>query len=230
MKFFSKLLKKNRNPLMNILIRTSNRPNYFRACYESIISQTYRNYNIFVSYDNAETLKYLNLYKDINKVKVKTMERNKNNYPPPEIERGNNLSKFPPEFYMNDLMNSVKSGYILYLDDDDYYTSSKSLEIIANHITTEDTLLFWRVQFPEKIIPEDEYFGEPPAFWHCSTIGFCFHQKYIPYAQWDGWRGSDYLVAHKLYKIIPHKIYINKVLTGLQRKKGWGGLGLKDDK
>ena len=79
-------------------------------------------------------------------------------------------------------------------------------------------------------IPEDEYFGKPPVFWHIDTNGFAFHHKYIANAQWDGWRGGDFVVACKLFKAVPNKIYIDKILTGLQRTEGWGGDGKRADK
>lgn len=222
------LFSSKKKPLVNILVRTSDRPKYFRSCYESIKGQTYKSVRIIVSYDNESTYDYLKKYKDILKVRVYPLISD--NYPPPEIER-DDYRKFPPELYMNDLMQHVKSGFIVYLDDDDCYVKENSLETIVKNITSEDDLLFWRVKFPEgKIIPEIGYFGNPPVFCHVSTIGFCFHSKYIPFAQWDGWRGSDYLVASKLYKVIPNKIYINDILTGLQRTEGFGGWGKRDDK
>lgn len=230
-KFFSSIrnlfISRNR-PLLNILIRTSNRPNYFRACYESIKKQSYTRVRIIVSYDDEATHSYLNEYRNITKVKVSPLPEE--DIPLPEIEREDNR-KFPPELYMNDLMGQVEKGFVLYMDDDDFYIQRDSLKTIVKQISSEDDLLFWRVQFPEgRVVPEDGYFGNPPVFCHISTIGFCFHSKYIPDAQWDGWRGSDFMVASKLYNIIPNKIYIDNVLSGLQRAKGYGGWGKRDDK
>ena len=49
------------NPIVNILVRTANRPRFFAKCIESILIQTYKNINIFVSIDqknNDYTVKY----------------------------------------------------------------------------------------------------------------------------------------------------------------------------
>ena len=46
-------------PLINILIRTSGRPVYFKKCIDSIRKQDYSNYRILISYDTKEDLKYI---------------------------------------------------------------------------------------------------------------------------------------------------------------------------
>lgn len=227
--FLKNLFNSGNSKRFNILVRTSNRPNYFRACYESIMNQTFQNFKIFVSCDNNETCDYLKKYSNINVILLS--KPSTDNFPAPDIPRGNNLAKFPYNIYLNQLMKQVRNGYILYLDDDDILMHPTSLQIIANHISGKDDLIFWRVQFPYgKLIPEDEYFGGPPEFWHISGIGFAFHSKYIPFAQWDGWKGGDYAVATKLYRTVPNKKYIDQVLTGLQRTEGWGGFGKHEDK
>ena len=43
-------------PFINILVRTSGRPLYFKKCIESIKIQNYNNYRILISYDNEEDL------------------------------------------------------------------------------------------------------------------------------------------------------------------------------
>ena len=226
--FLKNLFRSGNHKRFYILVRTSNRPNYFRSCYESIINQTYKNFKIFVSCDNEETRNYLKSYMNIKIILVS--KATPANYPAPDVPRGKNVAKFPSNLYLNRMVEFVKDGYILVLDDDDMFMKPTSLQIIADHISGTDNLVFWRVQFPEgRVIPEDEYFGKPPAFWHISAIGFAFHNKYIAHAQWDGWKGGDYAVATKLFRAVPNKIYIDQVLTGLQRKAGWGGFGRNDD-
>ena len=44
---------------INILIRTSNRPNCFSLNIDSIIKQNYHNLNLFISYDNDLTKEYI---------------------------------------------------------------------------------------------------------------------------------------------------------------------------
>ncbi|NOR87086.1 MAG: glycosyltransferase [Bacteroidales bacterium] len=210
------------------MLRTSNRPQYFKSCIDSIFQQTYKNICILVSYDNHESYDYIKKHKGIKSYFVSYQE---DHFPEQEILRGTNLKKFPANLYLNTLMDQVSKGYIIYLDDDDCFSSPHSVQTIVDQISDKDDLIFWRVQFPDdKIIPEDEYFGKAPVFWHIAGNSFAFHHKYIPDAQWDGWKGGDFVVATKLYQRIPNKIYINKVLTALQRKESWGGFGDKMDK
>ena len=57
-----------KNPLINILTRTSNRPIGFKNCELSIKNQTYKNIKHIVSYDNDNDLTYLK--ETENKIKV----------------------------------------------------------------------------------------------------------------------------------------------------------------
>ena len=56
--------RENKDIIFNILIRTSNRKNYFKKCIQSIKNQIFKGkINIFVSYDTQETLEYVKEYK-----------------------------------------------------------------------------------------------------------------------------------------------------------------------
>ena len=128
---------------------------------------------------------------------------------------------------MNDLQDEVKDGYILYLDDDDILSSSNSLSTIAKYIKNENSFLMWRVKFPDRLVPSDNNFGKAPVVRDIDTIGFLFHNKYKQ--KWEPYKRGDYRVAIKLYNLIPNKIFINQILTELQRSYE-GGNGNKDDK
>ena len=60
---------------LNILTRTSNRPNGFKRCYNSIKNQTYKKINHIVSCDNEKDLNYLNNYDDIEVIKIYELTR-----------------------------------------------------------------------------------------------------------------------------------------------------------
>ena len=44
---------------LHVLMRTSNRPEYFQTAIESILQQTYSNYDVTICYDKIESLSYL---------------------------------------------------------------------------------------------------------------------------------------------------------------------------
>jgi len=62
--------KSNQPILINILTRTSGRPNGFNKCRKSIENQTYIQIKHLVSYDDNNDLHYLKKY-DCEKIKVK---------------------------------------------------------------------------------------------------------------------------------------------------------------
>ncbi len=120
------------------------------------------------------------------------------------------------------MMQYTKPGYILYLDDDDKFSSADSLGKIAAHISGTDQMLLWRVQFPGYVEPDDAHFGKMPQYHYITSSGFAFHTRYIPYARWDGYTGGDYRTAISLYSHIPQKVFIDEVLTALQKDIGKG--------
>lgn len=91
----------NNLPLINILIRTSNRPAQFKKCLESIVKQDYPNIRIIIGYDNPETLRYI----------PKCLETY-------FVSADKSLPYFYDE-YCNQLMQLVTDGYIWIVDDDD---------------------------------------------------------------------------------------------------------------
>lgn len=208
-------------PLINILIRTSKRVNYFTNCINSIYEQTYKNWNIIVGVDNEESFDYAK------KVKGKVLKYDYNSQKiKPIINDQNYGVPFVYNLYLNELQKQVNDGFILYLDDDDVLSSPHSLLTMVNSINSEESFLIWRVQFPNRLVPSDVNFGKEPVAADIDTVGFLFHHKYKQL--WEPYKRGDFRIAKKLYSIIPNKIYINKVLTKLQRNDGGGG-GKQDD-
>lgn len=212
-------------PLINILVRTSNRPNFFAQCYKSIREQTYKNIRLIVSYDDQATKKYLVKYTPDAMVGFRRLENltglTRECFWPGYISR-----PFPANLYFNRMMEHTRTGYIVMLDDDNRFSSPQSLKIIAERIEHDKQMLFWRVQFPGYLIPENSQFGQPPQCCQIDTAGFAFHTGFMQYARWDAYSSGDYRTAMSLFLRIPEKVYINKILTALQQVPG---LGLRKD-
>jgi len=212
---------------VNILIRTSSRPNYFKHCMDSIINQTYKNINVIVCYDDKDSINYINNHKqhintiiNVNRINVNTMT--------PKVIQGIGCNPAPWNLYFNAMYQHVVSGLVMFIDDDDKLHDNNSIKHIVDSIKSEDELYFWRVKFPDRLIPNDNYFGKKPTAGQISTLGFAFHTKYISHAKWGNYNFGDYRVASQLYDIVPNKIYINKTLTSIQRAVA-NGLGRRDD-
>lgn len=207
-----------KNIKINILTRTSGRPLYFKKCRESILSQTHKNIKHLISSDskNNTYLKGIE-YIDVKPIKIEDVK----------LKKGETFA--PYNLYLNDLLQEVKDGWVLILDDDDAFVSEDSLSEIVSHINSEDDLLFWRVQFPNQLIPSDKYWMKEPQECQISMIGFMFHSKWINNFKFDYLTKGDYRVIKTLWNLIPNKIWIDKILTKLQRDIGMGGHGTKDD-
>jgi hypothetical protein len=209
-------------PLINIIIRTSSRPKYFKNCVESIYKQTYKNWNIIVGVDDEESINY------VQPEKCKLIKYNYSNFVYPKKPNSEDYGlNFVYNLYINELFNHVKYGYCLILDDDNILTKNNSLEIMASKLKTKNELLFWKVNFNTKLVPSDVNFGKHPVLFDIDTAGFLFPVNY--FIEWEPFKRGDYRIAKKLYNLVPNKIWINDVLTGTQRTDGGGGMGRRDD-
>lgn len=205
--------------MINILTRTSNRPNYFKTCCDSIKLQTYKDINHIVGVDDIDSISYVEDYTTnyvyIDPIKYKHNQNKKFWY----HEEGGEDSPAWWNAYFNDMYPLIKEGWVLFLDDDDQFLYENSLEYIINNISNIDELIFWKVQFPGYTIPRnkiEDLQSSPPQPCNISSIGFMFHSSYLNQAIWEPWGCGDFRVSHKLWGLIPNKITIPQILTGIQ--------------
>jgi len=193
------------NPLINILIRTSNRPNYFKKCIFSVKNQTYKNFNIIVSVDD----KYTDLYVEDEGIIPVIVNLN------PKDE----INICPWNLHLNSLISEVESGWILILDDDDCFRDNNVLKNIAKNIERFDknTLHVWQMQWPTgRIIPERVYIGVTPFVRkHIGMPCFTFHSKFKNKITFDAMRAADFRVVNKLAAIVSKVNWINKTFINI---------------
>lgn len=217
----------NTNKLINILVRTSKRPNYFNRCYKSIKNQTYKKIHLIVNYDNNKTLKYLKYYQ-VDKI-TPFRVKNKNKFKIQKKTDDINCHLFLYNLYFNYMYQYCKPGYIIFMDDDDILNGHDSLSIIANNINDSKPLLFWKVILADgSTVPSQKNFGNKPVCMDITGQGFAFPTEFIKYAQWDPYKMSDYRIAKSLWQIPTKKVFINKPLIKMDRNI-YGGHGRKDD-
>jgi hypothetical protein len=209
-------------PLINILIRTSNRPGYFDNCYRGIRGQSYKNVRLIVSFDSDGTFNYVRKYPVEALVGVKKNGKWQKR-PIKQLFDGTCRKPFYPNLYLNKMMRHVHPGYILILDDDNMFSDKGSLGYIAESITNGHQILFWKVQFPGFTVPKNFEYGRPPRPRQVDSSGFCFSTGYVNNAIWDGYTYGGYQVANRLFKAVPDVVYINEALTSLQGAPGHGG-------
>lgn len=215
-------------PLINILIRTHKRPNYFSDCIKSIENQTYKKVNIVISIDNS--IKHQDDYTIPYKVRpvFVTKKQDKKNAP-----KSNEYGVFfPQNEFFNEMYKHCYSGLVLFVDDDDCFCDCNALQKIADAYMAGNDLIFWRVKSLERTIPSDDNFGKAPVLCDISGIGLAFDSKKIPFASWQPYKRGDYRVAKSLYENTEiNKIgYINSVLTKCQNGQHAGVLIDKNKK
>jgi glycosyltransferase involved in cell wall biosynthesis len=198
----------DKDPVVNILVRTSGRPNYFKECIESIQRQDYPNLNIFVSIDSND--KYTYSY-PVYPIEIKRKD-------PVNIRKEYDyLGKvLPYNLYFNEMHNRVKEGLIMYLDDDDQFCDNKALKKIVKKYKKGSELIFWQVKVGSKVIPPLELWEQKPELFNISGIGYAFDCKYKDIAVWHPFKRSDYRVAVALYEEIKSQSWIKGLFTCTQ--------------
>lgn len=196
-------------PLINILTRTSNRPKGFDRNFQCVKTQTYENIRHIVSYDNDNDLEYLNLYNGIDLVKIDRQSLiDDDKYVNP------NTGKYSPHnMYFNEMIKHVKEGWVIYLDDDDFFTKVNVIEGIVEEINKndDDTLIFWQFKLGDNLVlPNKLDESNPPRIGGIGGSCMTFNIKYKHLSEWDSWKCGDYRVIKKLYEGIPKKVFIKK--------------------
>lgn len=163
------------SPLINILIRTSYRPEQFARCMESIQAQVYRNIRIVIAYDDDSALRYI----------------------PPGIDkmRVRQIGHIPYyyDLYCNNLKLAVDDGWFFFLDDDDILISPTILQELSEHLTGPHEAIicqFLRNGVPK---PRDNYIknriiAEGKIGLPCLVL----HSKHKALSGLDGEKSGDY--------------------------------------
>lgn len=206
--------------VVNILTRTSKRPNYFNTCCQSINQQTYKNINHIICTDDKPSIDYIQQYTS-NYIYLDSNIYKHNNFKKFWYQQDNTAGEHPAWWnsYFNEMYKLLKPGWVIFLDDDDQFVYENSIEFIMSHVKTNDTLIFWKVGFPGYTIPRQNspsLVTNPPIPANISGIGFMFHTDYIKFAQWEPYSAGDFRVSYSLWNNISNKIEISEILTKLQ--------------
>ena len=193
--------------MFNILIRTSNRPEQFKKCIDSIFSQRYKNFNIICCYDDKDCYNYLSTFND-NRLKYYYINLNISHH-------------YKYNLYCNYLLEKVNSGWIIFLDDDDMFNDDTFLENIVQYTNNKNNLIMWKVLIDTKEVYPKKY--NDIKFGEINTSSFCFHSKYKNYSEWKLKRGSDFTFITTLQNNVRfNTIFINKVYVKTQIKPSRG--------
>ena len=189
------ILDKDEN-LINIIIRTHNRPNFFKININSIKEQNYSNFKLYITYENEDTLSYINeITEGLANIEL--------------IKVTKGPEKVFYNIYCNTVLDMINEGYNIFLDDDDMLTHRNALKYI-NSFLGENRFLCWEYMRADKII------GPRKNQVKCGEIvscGFCYHNKYK--AKWTPTEDGDHVFAKQL--IEENELTIGKLKTILAR-------------
>lgn len=184
------------NPLINILIRTSNSPDGFRRSYESVLKQGYDNIRIIVTADTIEAVAYVLEYDNIEFIDVRDKK----------VTKGPSHKHKPYNLYLNDLFEAVEDGWIFILDDDDWICDDNFFKKVSLYMDNPNNLLLWQMRMNGgRIIPEPDFICKPPVAKHIGMPCFSFHSDWKGLHTFNEGRRADFQLISKLYKIVNNK-------------------------
>ena len=195
---------------LNILIRTSNRPQCFQKCINSILQQNYENYQVYICYDKKESLDYLNQYENHPQISFFFVE-----------EKSEEKYKF--NLYCNQLLEKVNDGYIMFLDDDDIFIGNRTFEII-NWYLVSNKMIIWNFLRPDKLVfPKD--LKKDLILGEIDTSSVCFHHSLKHLSKWGDKQYGDYYFYKNIFNQCKEKQYIDFILTTTQFNNKIGNYG-----
>jgi hypothetical protein len=198
--------------LINIITRTSNRPIGFERNYNSIKSQTYKNINHIVIYDNQNDYEnYVSKYTGINTYSVDRQNLIDNYKGPIFYDK-----MFWPSYhnlYFNPVLKIVEDGWVIFLDDDDFFKNEFTVEEIVSHIKDDDTMYIWKMIVGSTIVipRNDAYQNKRLSLGNIGGSCFTVHSKWARTCEWDGFKCGDFRYIQSLDKIVPNKVWIDEI-------------------
>jgi hypothetical protein len=204
--------KETKIKFFNILIRTSNRPNYFKKCIASILNQLYSNYHVYICYDKNESLSYLDEYKTNDKITYFHVN-------------DKSLEKYKFNLYCNRLLDKVTKGFVIFLDDDNYFVSNDAFNIL-NISMNKYKILTWKFIRPDKLIYKEDL-NEPLVLGEIDTSNVCFNSSIKNNSKWKDKQYGDFNYFKPLFDNcdIKDKKFLDLALTSTQFSDKIGNFG-----
>lgn len=196
--------------MINIITRTSGRPEAFNRCYQSVKNQTYKNINHIVLTDDIVNMSYLKKYDDIETILV-DRDRLINTYDGPNylVHGGYQFKWAPHNLYNNVGLENVSEGYYMFLDDDDLLTNSSVIETLVSQLEGEDTMLVFQMNMGGTLIPRETAMNTRSIeLYNIGSPCFMVHSKWSKSVKWDAYKCGDFRYAYTLNKLIPKTKFV----------------------
>ena len=200
------------NGKLNVIIRTSNRPNYFKNCIDSIKNLYMPNEIKFhITIDDYKDLCYVqqnlmgydyNFY-FIDKEKIENICKNINITKPQRT----------PNYYFN-VVRPFLNGWCFFLDDDDVTLNKIDIKNLKY-----GNIYIYKTKINNKIIPSNKNFNNNIVINDISGLCIVFHSDIM--IDWTPQNGGDYFFISELYKKY-NCIWIDEILSHPQKSLNQG--------
>jgi glycosyltransferase involved in cell wall biosynthesis len=209
---------------MILITRTHERPNYFSACLNSILTQ-----------DFPEKILHIVLFQGTERyvTEVNTQIYRRVVLQCPDViasgetrrapENGMRLRHMPWNAHLQIAYDYIekqgrkKTEIVLAFDDDDMLLPGALRKIYNSCSGVKGTFVaLWRVDFKDKIIPDDQHWRRAEIC-HISGIGFAYPVAMIPHAAYGEWQCGDYRTIKSMMHHADFHVWIDHILTAIQR-------------
>jgi hypothetical protein len=194
---------------MNILIRTSGRPNYFRNCVKSI-KKFLPDAKLHVSSDCKDDNDYIHRLCDGMDYRIYQIDKEA------VIKLCSQIKITRKEFVYNYYFNIMKpslNGWCLTIDDDD------ELVMTPSFADCPDNIYLYKQFVKNRTFPSDKNFGKPPVLNDIGGNCIIFHSSKM--VDWKPQRGGDYDFISEMYKS-NNPVWIDRILVKAQTDGNWG--------
>lgn len=202
--------------MINILVRSHNRPEEFKKCIESIRVQLFKKIHVIAAVDNQATHEYA----------FQTLTKSGLSFEIARVE-SNGALPYSWNLYCNTLKDRVTWGWFFYLDDDDWLISRQCLQSIAGYLNDPSHGVICQFRRGKRPKPQnlivEKGFVKPDSIIKGKIGGsaIILHHTHKNLADWDGNRAADYRFIKAVSEKLPLKFYpIVLVQTGNSGRHG----------
>lgn len=183
---------------INILIRTHAREEMFVNCISSVLNQTYKNFHVYVHVQNDKDLNYVN--RSINTSEKVTIIRS--------VDTTAHHNTF-----CNDLIQCVSDGWLMFLDDDDQFTTNNALALISPELD-KNKIVLWKYKRPDMLVfPDITHDLTNPGTIASTT--YCIHHQIASMSTWPAERQGDFHFIKPIFNTL-ERIMLDNILTKYQ--------------
>lgn len=191
-----------------VITRTSNRPNYFQRCFDSVVGQPYVDSH-HVIYDNIKDKEYL-----INKnLVLHYVNPSGLIYDEPAPESAVPKKRCLYNLYFNQIYSRIKSPWVYHLDDDNYLVDNAFTNLHPFLLSDDIDVIIVKVSFNNKELPSNVNFKQRSIVRGFIDTGcFLVRTNLAQNTSWDGWKCGDYRFIKNCVEKSKQTVWVNQIV------------------